>query len=331
MTVKVCVLKVVQACSVGAWRCFEAVHPPAYALTPISSWPRNFRSKTRHVCWVISGEGVGDTDFQERVQLCNQRAVNDCHVVSLMSSLPPPIHISITAAVSGVPGEGLGGFRNPPPQKFRRPSKIVPNSTRLWKLLKIVEFRTPTPQDARKKGSKILKLPSVRNCFTLAMTNKLVFIINSLKVPKIKKILLYQMKFLVPNYSCLQNPWLGGYRPQIPVLFVLCPQLNLLNPHPEQNSWVRHWLQCCATRTVSWTKWTSPLFWKWWLSCIVTVLPRQPGALWRQTVLVCRMVRHLLEGAGDKAVAVTSVTLSVLFVQIVTDIVTTNALTSADV
>ena len=38
------------------------------------------------------------------------------------------------------------------------------------------------------------------------------------------------MKFLVPNYSSLQNPWLGGYRPQIPVLSVLCPQLNLLNP-----------------------------------------------------------------------------------------------------
>ena len=29
------------------------------------------------------------------------------------------------------------------------------------------------------------------------------------------------MKFLVPNYSCLQNPWLRGYRPQIPVLSVL--------------------------------------------------------------------------------------------------------------
>ena len=53
------------------------------------------------------------------------------------------------------------------------------------------------------------------------MTNKLVVIINSLKVPKIKKLLLYEMKFLVPNYSCLQNPWLGGYRPQIPVLSVL--------------------------------------------------------------------------------------------------------------
>jgi hypothetical protein len=40
------------------------------------------------------------------------------------------------------------------------------------------------------------------------------------------------MKFLVLNYSCLQNPWLWGYRPQIPVLSVLCPQLNLLNPLP---------------------------------------------------------------------------------------------------
>ena len=46
------------------------------------------------------------------------------------------------------------------------------------------------------------------------------------------------MKFLVPNYSCLQNPCLGGYRPQIPVLSVLCRQLNLLNPPAarEQNS-----------------------------------------------------------------------------------------------
>ena len=116
------------------------------------------------------------------------------------------------------------------------PSKIVPNSTRLWKLLKITDFRTPTPQDVQKKGSKILQLPPVRNCFTLAMTNKLVVIINSLKVPKIKKILLYEMKFLVPNYSCLQNPWLGSYRPQIPVL-------SVLNWICWQNSWVRHcWL-----------------------------------------------------------------------------------------
>ena len=73
------------------------------------------------------------------------------------------------------------------------------------------------------------------------MTNKLGVVINSLlKVPKIKKILLYEMKFLVPNYSCLRNSWLGGYRPQIAVLSVLCPQPNLLNPPPKQNSWVRH-------------------------------------------------------------------------------------------
>ena len=62
------------------------------------------------------------------------------------------------------------------------------------------------------------------------MTNKLVVIINGLKVAKIKKIVLCEMKFLVPNYSCLQNPWLVGYRPQIPVISVLCPPLNLLSP-----------------------------------------------------------------------------------------------------
>jgi hypothetical protein len=62
------------------------------------------------------------------------------------------------------------------------------------------------------------------------------------KVPKIKKILPYEIKFLVPNYSCLQNPCLGGFRPQIPILSVFCPQLNLLNPPPppEKNSWVCH-------------------------------------------------------------------------------------------
>jgi len=77
------------------------------------------------------------------------------------------------------------------------------------------------------------------------MTNKLVVIINSLKVPKIKKILLYEMKFLVLNYSCLQNPWLGGYHPQIPFLSVLCPQPNMLNPPCKQNSWVCNWYKSC--------------------------------------------------------------------------------------
>ena len=54
-------------------------------------------------------------------------------------------------------GRGFGVFK--PPPKFWRPSTIAPNSTQLWKLLKIAEFRTPTHQDVPKKGSKILKLP----------------------------------------------------------------------------------------------------------------------------------------------------------------------------
>jgi len=77
------------------------------------------------------------------------------------------------------------------------------------------------------------------------MTNKLVVIINSLRVSKIKKLLLYEMKFLVPNYSCLQNPWLGGYCPQIPFLSVL----NRICWTPsDQNSWVRHWSPWEANR-----------------------------------------------------------------------------------
>jgi hypothetical protein len=64
-------------------------------------------------------------------------------------------------------------------------------------------------------GVGVFKPPSPRNSGVLTKLS-----LNSLKVPEIKEILLYEMKFLVPNYSCLQNPWLGGYRPQIPVLSV---------------------------------------------------------------------------------------------------------------
>jgi len=68
------------------------------------------------------------------------------------------------------------------------------------------------------------------------MTDKLVVIINSLKVPKIKKILLYDTKFLVPNYSCLQNPWTRGLLPPPPDPRSLCSQLNLLNPPPPNKT-----------------------------------------------------------------------------------------------
>jgi len=152
-----------------------------------------------------------------------------------------------TPVLSGVPRGCLGGS-NPPPPKFRRLSKIVPNSTRLWKLLEIDEVRKPTPLDVRKKGSKILKLPPFRNCFTLAMTNKLVVIISSLKVPKIKKIVLYEMKYLVPNYSCLQNPWLGATAPRSP--FSLSSTEFVVPSPPEQSSWVRHCLFCTLSASL---------------------------------------------------------------------------------
>ena len=53
---------------------------------------------------------------------------------------------------------GVWGVQTPPPEI----PKALQNHTKftdLRKLLKIAEFRTPAPQDVRKKGSKILKLP----------------------------------------------------------------------------------------------------------------------------------------------------------------------------
>ena len=48
-----------------------------------------------------------------------------------------------------------------------------------------------------------------------------------------------RLNFLYQITAVSRTPDYVGYRPQIPVLSVLCLQQNLLNP-PEQNSWVRH-------------------------------------------------------------------------------------------
>jgi len=66
------------------------------------------------------------------------------------------------------------------------------------------------------------------------MTNKLVVVINSLKLPKIKKILLYEMKFIVANYSCLQNPLTRGLPPPDPRS--LCPlsSTEFVDPPPNR-------------------------------------------------------------------------------------------------
>jgi len=70
-----------------------------------------------------------------------------------------------------------------------------------------------------KKGSKILKLPPVQNCFTLTMTNKLV-IINSLKYQKLRKFYYMKRNFLyqITAASRISDE---GLWPQIPVISVL--------------------------------------------------------------------------------------------------------------
>ena len=69
---------------------------------------------------------------------------------------------------------GLGRFKPPPPEITKALQNRAKLNPIMKKMLKTAEFRMPTHQDIRKKGSKIIKLPLVRSCFTLAMTNKLV-------------------------------------------------------------------------------------------------------------------------------------------------------------
>jgi len=124
-----------------------------------------------------------------------------------------------------------GGFKPPSPRNSEGPPKSCQTQPDLKTIKKLLNLGRQHPKVFGKKSSKILKLPSARNCFarwfkydrdwcrqiytqvvpvifeppcTFAMTNKLVVTTNSHNVPKIKKILLYEMKFLVPNYSCLQ-------------------------------------------------------------------------------------------------------------------------------
>ena len=60
--------------------------------------------------------------------------------------------------LSGVPRGGWG-VQNPLPRNSEGPPKLCQTQPDLRKLLQIAEFRKPTPQDVRKKGSKILELP----------------------------------------------------------------------------------------------------------------------------------------------------------------------------
>ena len=71
------------------------------------------------------------------------------------------------------------------------------------------------------------------------MTNKLVVVINSLKVPKIKKILLYEIsrtKLQLPP-----EPLARGLPPPDPRSLCRLSSTEFVEPPPpEQNSWVSH-------------------------------------------------------------------------------------------
>ena len=72
--------------------------------------------------------------------------------------LPPGVNPIAVNKYSGVSKVGGLGCSNPP-RNSEGPPKLCPTQPDLRKLLKIAEFRAPTPQDVRKKGSKIPKLP----------------------------------------------------------------------------------------------------------------------------------------------------------------------------
>ena len=48
------------------------------------------------------------------------------------------------------------------------------------------------------------------------------------------------MKFLVPNYSCLQNPLTRGLPPPDPRSLYPLSLSEFVDPPPKKNSWVRH-------------------------------------------------------------------------------------------
>ena len=76
------------------------------------------------------------------------------------------------------------------------------------------------------------------------MTNKLVVIINSLELSKIKKILLYEMNFFFTKLQLPPEPLTRGRAAAPRSPFSLFSVLNWIcwTPHPpEQNSWVCHW------------------------------------------------------------------------------------------
>ena len=79
-----------------------------------------------------------------------------CHIIPLWH--PQPVLPNYVLFHWGQWPTGRGGVWGvqtpPPPRKFRRPSKIVPNSTRWWKLLKSLNLGCQHPKMFGKKAVK---------------------------------------------------------------------------------------------------------------------------------------------------------------------------------
>ena len=69
-----------------------------------------------------------------------------------------PVILKCMFGTSGILRGGVWGVQIPPeiPKALQNCAKLNP----ICGNLKIAEFRTPAPQDVRKKGNKILKLPT---------------------------------------------------------------------------------------------------------------------------------------------------------------------------
>ena len=78
--------------------------------------------------------------------------INATMVTTRAAALPSPWnYVSDATSQWRTVGCGFGG--QIPFPKFRRPSKIVPNSTLLWNVFnKNAEFKAPTPHDDRGEG-----------------------------------------------------------------------------------------------------------------------------------------------------------------------------------
>ena len=96
--------------------------------------------------------------FIKQGSLVSKFCVNHAHYFTVGGSTFSTGNMQQKVDGSGVPRGGLG-CSTPPPQNSEGPPKSCQTQPDLWKLLKIAEFRTPTPEDVRKKGSKILTLP----------------------------------------------------------------------------------------------------------------------------------------------------------------------------